>query len=117
MSQSNKGLKMKQTIGLSQFTDAFMAIRPNNFSYEGLAMLFDWIEQQESETGEQQELDVIALCCDFTESTYDEAVKDYTLADGEDLNPEDIPQAVIDYLNDETVVIGYTDDTIIYLNF
>jgi hypothetical protein len=117
MLQSKKGLIMKQTIGLSQFTDAFMAIRPNNFSYEGLSMLFDWIEQQESDTGEQQELDVIALCCDFTESTYDEVVKDYTLAEGEDLNPEDIPQAVIDYLNDETVVIGYTDDTIIYLNF
>ena len=108
---------MKQTIGLSQFTDAFMSIRPNNFTYEGLVLLFDWIEQQESETGEQQELDVIALCCDFTESTYDEVVKDYTLADGEDLNTEDIPQAVIDYLNDETVVIGYTDETVIYLNF
>lgn len=108
---------MKQTIGLSQFTDAFMSIRPNNFSYEGLVLLFDWIEQQESETGEQQELDVIALCCDFIECTYDEVVNDYRLADGDDLNLEDIPQAVIDYLNDSTVVVGYTDNTIIYLNF
>jgi hypothetical protein len=108
---------MKQTIGLSQFTDSFMSIRPNNFSYEGLQVLFDWIEQQEQDTGTEQELDVISLCCDFTESTYEEVMKDYNLAEGEDLNPEDIPQAVIDYLNDETVVIGYTDTTIIYLNF
>ena len=108
---------MKQTIGLSQFQDAFKAIRPENFTYEGLTLLFEWIEEQESSTGEEQELDVIALCCDFTESTYDEVMNDYNLADGEDLNYEDIPQAVIDYLNDETVVIGYTDDSIIYLNF
>jgi hypothetical protein len=121
MSQSNKGLKMKQTIGLSQFTDAFMSIRPNNFSYEGLVLLFDWIEQQESETGEQQELDVIALCCDFIECTYEDVVNDYRLADdmveGEVLTSENIPQSVIDYLNEQTVVIGYTDETIIYLNF
>ena len=117
MSQSKKGLKMKQTIGLSQFQDAFKAIRPTNFTWWGLEVLFNWIEQREQDTGEEQELDVIALCCDFTESTYDEVVKDYTLAEGEDLNPEDIPQAVIDYLNDETVVIGYTDETVIYLNF
>jgi hypothetical protein len=108
---------MKQTIGLSQFQDAFDAIRPNNFSYEGLQVLFDWIEQQEQETGTEQELDVIALCCDFTESTYEEVMNDYNLADEEFLNDEDRPQAVIDYLNDETIVVGYTDTTIIYLNF
>jgi hypothetical protein len=117
MLQSNTGLKMKQTIDLSQFTDAFMSIRPNNFTHEGLVALFDWIEQQESETGTEQELDVIALCCDFTESTYAEIVKDYDLSDEEFSIPDEMPQAVIDYLNNETVVIGYTDETIIYLNF
>lgn len=108
---------MKQTIGLSQFTDAFMAIRPNNFSYEGLVLLFDFIEQQESDTGEQQELDVIALCCDFTESSYADVVKDYDLSDEEFSIPDEMPQAVIDYLNSETLLIGYTDETVIYLNF
>jgi len=108
---------MKQTVNFSTFQTAFESIRPDNFTYEGLTALFNWIEQQEQDTGEEQELDVIALCCDFTESTYEEVMKDYNLAEGEDLNPEDIPQAVIDYLNDETIVIGYTDTTIIYLNF
>jgi hypothetical protein len=79
MSQSNKGLKMKQTIGLSQFQDAFKAIRPTNFTWWGLEVLFNWIEQQEQDTGEEQELDVIALCCDFTESTYEEVMNDYNL--------------------------------------
>ena len=108
---------MKQTIGLSQFQDAFKAIRPTNFTWWGLEVLFNWIEQREQDTGEEQELDVIALCCDFTESTYEEVMKDYSLADEEFLNDEDRPQAVIDYLNDVTIIIGYDDDSIVYLNF
>jgi hypothetical protein len=108
---------MKTTVNFSTFQTAFENLRPNNFSYEGLTALFDWIEQQENDTGIEQELDVIALCCDFIECTYEDVVNDYRLADGEDLNPEDIPQAVIDYLNDETMIVGYNDRTIIYLNF
>ncbi len=108
---------MKQTIGLSQFTDAFMAIRPNNFSYEGLTWLFDWIEEQENNEGIEQELDVIALCCDFSESSYEEVIKDYDLADEEYEDPETMQQAVIDYLNSETTIVGYDDDKIVYLNF
>jgi hypothetical protein len=108
---------MKQTVNFCDFQDAFRQIRPNNFSYEGLKDLFNWIEQVEDDTGEEQELDVIALCCDFIECTYEDVVNDYRLADGEDLNPEDIPQAVIDYLNDQPMVIGYNDQTVIYLNF
>jgi hypothetical protein len=108
---------MKQTVNFSTFQTAFESIRPDNFTYEGLTALFNWIEQQEQDTGEEQELDVIALCCDFTESTYEEVMNDYNLADEEFLNDEDRPQAVIDYLNDETMIIGYNDKTIVYLNF
>ena len=36
---------MYQTIGFCQFTDAFNSIRPNNFSYDGLQVLFDYLEE------------------------------------------------------------------------
>jgi hypothetical protein len=108
---------MKQTIGLSQFQDAFKAIRPTNFTWWGLEQLFNWIEQQEQETGEEQELDVIALCCEFTESTYEDVIKNYDLSDEEFSIPDETAQAVIDYLNDETIVVAYDDDSIVYLNF
>ena len=58
---------MKQTINEYQFTEAFKRIRPNNFSYEGLKALFGWFEELENDTGEEMELDVIAICCEFTE--------------------------------------------------
>jgi hypothetical protein len=58
---------MKQTISANQFVDAFQSLRPDNFSYEGLQALYNYLEEYEESTGEEMELDVIALCCDFTE--------------------------------------------------
>ena len=95
---------MKQTIGLSQFTDEFKAIRPNNFTYEGLQVLFDYLEEIDPDL----ELDVIAICCDFSEMTPEEVAQAYGLEEDED---------VLEFLSMETSVIGETDATIIFINF
>ena len=59
---------MIQTITKSEFSTAFhKAGRGNNFTYEGLIALYDYLEEYEDSTGEQIELDVIALCCEFIE--------------------------------------------------
>ncbi len=59
---------MKESVSFSRFSDAFQDYnRDSNFSYEGKRALYDWLEEYEDSTGEEQELDVIALCCDFTE--------------------------------------------------
>ena len=59
---------MIQTINFSQFCDAFKVMdRENQFSYEGKRALFDYLEEYEDSTGEPIELDVIALCCEYTE--------------------------------------------------
>jgi len=105
---------MKQTVYLGDFRDAFKHMgRGEQFSYEALELIYDYLEEVDPDS----ELDVIAVCCDFSEMTYEEAAEAYSIGEGDDLNPEDIPQAVIDYLNDETSVIGTTDETIIFANF
>ena len=58
---------MKQTINEYQFRRAFETTRPNNFSYEGLKALYEYLEEYEEDTEQEIELDVIGLCCDFTE--------------------------------------------------
>ena len=58
---------MIKTINQNDFTHAFISLRPSNFSYEGLLALFDWFEELEDQGNEQMELDVIAICCDFSE--------------------------------------------------
>ena len=59
---------MKTTINNSDFHDAFRKMnRENNFSYDGLNSLFNYFEQYEEETGEEIEIDVIAICCEYSE--------------------------------------------------
>ena len=58
---------MKTTINEYEFKEAFRTIRPDNFTYAGLSALFEYLEELESDIGEEMELDVIALCCDYTE--------------------------------------------------
>jgi len=110
---------MKQTVNFYAFRDAFNSCRPDNFTYEGLSVLFDYLTAYEDDTGEELELDVIALCCDYAESTYQEIAKDYDIDFSDCETEEDRRQAVIDYLNDSTTICGELDDkqTIIYQQF
>ena len=61
---------MKTTVNNYDFHRAFETMnRTTNFSYAGLNALFDYLEEYEEGTGEELELDVIAICCDFSEYT------------------------------------------------
>lgn len=107
---------MKTTLSVYDFRDAFnKAGRGNQFSYEALGLIFDYLEEIESGSGEEYDLDVIALCCELEESTPDEVIQNYGLDiedDGNELNN------VLDYLHDETTVLGVTDNgSIVYVQF
>lgn len=95
---------MKQTINKYEFSDAFEKMgRGNNFSYEGRDALFDWLEQYEEETGEEIELDIITLCCDFTEyENLEEFNKNY----GKDCE-------TIDEIEQYTIVVPIDDESFI----
>ena len=49
--------------------------RGDQFSYEGLNALFDYLEQLSEDMGANIELDVIGLCCEFTEYADLEEIK------------------------------------------
>jgi hypothetical protein len=107
---------MKQTINLHQFRDAF-SIRPNNFSYEGLEVLFDWFEDLEVMQEREIELDPIAFCCDYSEASVKEIIDAYSI-DLDGVEPEEIDEFVLDYLNDRTIVLGVCEHgEIVYQNF
>lgn len=108
---------MKSKVYLSEFRDAFQSMRPDNFSYEGLGILFEYLESYEDDTGEELELDIIAICCDFSEATWDQIASDHDidLSDCED--DEEKEAAVIEYLEDEGQFIGETSSSIVYRDF
>lgn len=104
---------MKQSINFSQFHDAFRDHnRLDNFTTDGLRALFDWIEDLDDSCGTETELDVIALCCEF--SAYGSALEiaaDYGLLA---IDPnEDQEAEAVDILQDHTTVITFNGGIII----
>ena len=108
---------MKTTVNFSEFRDSFQQIRPDNFSYEGLRHLFSWLEQYEEDTGEEVELDVIAICCDFSEDTFQNIADQYGFDLSKYETDEEKQEAVADYLSDQGAYVGEAGECIIYRNF
>lgn len=109
---------MKTTVSRYDFERAFVdAGRKDQFSYEGLSVLFDHLEEMESDNGEEIELDVIALCCDYYEDTVKAIAENYSidLSDCEDEDEE--RETVRDYLQDNATLAGETSDGFVYLAF
>ena len=99
---------MRTTVNESAFRDAFRAVRPDNFSWEGLGILFNYLEELEKEFGEETELDVIALCCDYSEDFFRDIAENYAIDIPEDYDDKEALDAVVEYLNDHSVVCGIT---------
>src|SRR4030066_2040259 len=97
---------MKTTVSLSDFRDSFARMDRSNFSYDGLAVLFDYLEELESDTGEELELDVVALCCDFQESDYASIASNYSIDISNCEDDEEKMEAVRDYLSENTTLVG-----------
>lgn len=98
---------MKQSVNFSAFIDAFHAYkRYDQFGYKALKILFEYLEEYEESTGEEIELDVIALCCDYSVDSVADIASNYDidLSDCED--DEERKAAVLDYLQDNTQVCG-----------
>lgn len=108
---------MKQSITFSQFVDAFRAYdRYDAFGYDGLRVIFDYLESYEQDTGEEIELDVIAICCDYNMMAIEDIVKEYRI-DVSDVDADDLEEYVLDYLNDRTMVLGQCADNIVFQCF
>ncbi len=100
---------MINTINKYSFRQAFIDKgRQNQFSYDGMNNLLEYFEEYEDSTGEQIELDVIAICCDFTEyEDLEEFHNEY---------PKEI-YSDIETLMEYTQVIENSDGSFIIQNF
>lgn len=109
---------MIKTIGFYDFEDSFDDSHKNNFSYDGKRALFDYLENYEEETGEQIELDPIALCCEYSEhKTALECALDYSgFTDDTELSVTEREARALEWLQDNTQVMEF-DGGIIILDF
>jgi len=102
-----------KTVSFSDFVEEFRNYgREDQFSYEGKKALYDYLNDLSEDIGENIELDIIGICCDFTEyGSLKEFVNDYSYTIGkEDIND-------IEDIRDYTVVIPIDSQSFIIQSF
>ena len=96
--------------------------RSENFTTAGIRILFDYLEEISEGSGEDTKLDIIGLCCEYREDSFEDIAANYRIdltgRDGETIeDEEEIKRIVLDYLNNNTVVCGITGTTAVYAAF
>ena len=91
-----------------QFEAAFKeAGRSDQFSWEGLKALFEYLDKFSDDVGENIELDVISLCCDYSEDDYRDIAENYSI---------DLSEAEGDEDEEKNIVIEYLENHTYYLD-
>lgn len=101
---------MKQSVNFNDFIDAFKRFdRYDSFGYDALKVIFDYLEEYEDATGEEIELDVIAICCDFNAENYTDIAANYSI-DIKGLDDDEAKSVVIEYIQDNSAYLGEAYD-------
>lgn len=113
---------MIQTLRLSDFTNAFRnSDRADQFSYEALELIFDYLEALEDDMGTPIEFDMIGICCDWAEDTPEELCDQYPIFEVDVNDPPNDSSAtdlIVKWLSDHTQVAGVTSKgTVVYVQF
>jgi len=112
---------MKITVTESMFREQFKRVRPENFTNAALESLFAYYEEIEQGSGEEMELDIIAICCDWTEyNSALEAAESYGFkaSAGDDERADTNERAALEFLTDETTVLELGEGNgVVVLNY
>lgn len=107
----NTNFGIVKTFNENDFINEFKAYnRMDNFSFKGLRILFESLEETAIDCGINIEMDVIALCCEYSEDTLADIIDNYDIDVSDCIDIEDVIETVEDYLQDNTYVCGSYDD-------
>lgn len=92
----------------------FLRMGRDYYTLEAYELMFDYLEDYSYNTGKNVEIDVIAFCGEFNESTISEATDDNCIELEEEGNIDEL----INELELETHVLGLTTvGTIVYISY
>ena len=110
-----------QTLSKSSFIDAFkQSSRKDQFSYEALEAIFDYLEEYSDSTGEPVEFDIVGICCDWAESHWSDIARDYSIDLNDHADDEDDEgrfDAVYEYLLNNTTALDLGDGSFVFVQF
>ena len=99
---------MFQEITSTQFSDWFLSSETykNNFSYEGLKALFDYLENYEEETGQKVKFDPVALCCEYSEyDNLESVIENYNSTHIQTIDDLEYNTSVIEIKGTDRIII------------
>jgi uncharacterized alpha/beta hydrolase family protein len=112
---------MIQRVTETDFLRAFEGSQyKNNFSYEGLTTLYDYFINLEEDTGEEMELDIVSIACEFNEY---KNVQEYLENYSTDLMREDFEtdeefnEAVLEEISEKTSLLDIDGEAFIIRGF
>jgi hypothetical protein len=103
---------MKETVDCSFFHSRFHDYgRDDQFSPAGLDALYEYLTELEDDCGQEIELDIVGLCCEYSEFTSDELVEEFGYLVPDDYSTDDdyphYYEKLLEELQDRTVIIGF----------
>ena len=112
-------MSIVQTLTKHSFIDAFKShpTRANQFSYEALESIYDYMEDYSLNSGENVEFDLVAICCEWVEMSWSEAASAYNIDLSECSNDDERIQAVSEYLWENTHSIDLANDSFVFVQF
>ncbi len=104
-----------QTLDFNMFASDFEQSQyRDNFTREGLRVLFDYLENLSEDIGKDIDFDIGAIVCDYCESSIEEIILDYSIT----IDPEyDTKEQVLDFLSNETIICGITENGFVFVCF
>ncbi len=108
---TNTNFGIVKTFNDNDFINEFKACnRENQFSINGLRILFESLEQTAIDCGINIEMDVIALCCEYSEDTLADIINNYAIDMTDCDSVDEKIETVEYYLQDNTFVCGQYED-------
>lgn len=112
---------MKVTLSTYEIADRIASDKNSSFSYDGAYAIANYLEEYEESTGEEMELDLVAIRCDFSEykSLQEWAHDHFSNAwqelgfDESDCDDDEFDNAIREYLQDHTTLIEFDEGIIV----
>ena len=106
---------MKTTVNKETFINAIINDNYNNLDRADVSVLWDWYEEFEEATGQEIELDVVAIRCDWSKDTIDNILEAYIYR-GEWMGLDDYDK--LELLQEYTTVLQVPNsDKVLYMEF
>lgn len=107
-----------QALGQGDFVQMFKeSSRKDQFSVEALEAIFNYLDNYSEETGENVEFDIVGICCEWAEMTWQEIAQYYGVDLSQCTDDDERIGEVEDFLCKNTQYCELSNDVFVFVQF